>query len=402
MSLKSFVIAVITFSSTAMSQNGNSILSRFGIGDLSTLTTVRQRGFGHVSASAVSPHDISYSNPASWSYLQGVRLQGELSYEYETWSDTDLSYGNATIRGLSFALPLEEQYRLRMVTGFLPVSRVSYELQSAGAVNGEPYTAEYLGSGGLSLFRLGLAAEPIRSVRIGLGYHYYFGTIDQQQSVTFSNSAYYSTSQTVSLNHSGSGMQIGLMYDGIHPITIGASITTGTNLNTSQNLTMRYSTHDSTVVGAHGTRQLPFRVSIGAAYELGDHWNFVADYSRQDWTDAVSPDAKQNPLGLTYRIGGGVEWNPSSTQQPGFMNLAIFRIGFFYQSSYVRLENETQNEFFLTAGADVSLYSRNRATLALEFGRRGSSGPLLGPRSLFRFSFSLSVGEGWFIRQGTE
>lgn len=398
--MKRYIISFLLFSSFAVAQNGGTIESRYGIGELDLMSTTRQRGMGATAAALTSATDISLANPATWSSIDELRLEGGLSYEYLTLSKSDASVAIGSIKGFSFVFPLEESLRLRLGSSIVPMSRSDYRTLGEGSIDGQTYSVTYEGAGGISMFRAGLSAEPLPHVRFGAAYQYYFGTIEQISELRFDNGLWYNARQTRATNHSGSGVLLGLHYDGIRGLSLGATLRPATSLGASRNLIIEYSTADSTLSGSGGTQDIPMAFSVGAAWQASDELLIAADYSRQDWSEAIVFDGKQNGLGEAYTVSVGAEWYPYKNDLDArTLSRTAFRLGFYLQQPYMAFNNETTQEYFITTGAGFPIFGSNRANIAIEYGWRGSETTALGTQSILRLSVSVSVGESWFIRK---
>jgi hypothetical protein len=398
--MKRLFIAFLLFTSVAGAQNGGTIESRFGIGELDLMVTARQRGMGSAATALTSATDISVINPAAWSAVTQLRFEGGMSFEYISMSKSDAAVSSGAIKGFSFVFPLEESIRLRLGSTVMPLSRSDYRTLGYGSVDGETYSVTYEGTGGLSVFRAGLSAEPLPHVRIGAAYQYYFGTLEQTSELRFDNGSWFNARQTRATGHNGSGVLLGLHYDGIRDFSLGVSLRPATALRASRNLVIEYSTADSTISGASGTQDIPMAFSAGVAYQVSDEFLVAADYSRQDWTDATMFDGKQKGQGESYKVSVGAEWYPYKNDPDArTLSRTAFRLGFFLQQPYMTFDGDKGQEYFITAGTGFPIFGSNRGDFALEYGWRGSDTQALGRQTIIRASLSVTVGESWFVRK---
>jgi len=396
---RTLIVFLFSFS-VVSAQNGGTIESRYGIGELDLMSTARQRALGTVTSAVPTASDLSLTNPASWTSVSELRLQGGFSLEHIAVSRSDASITNSAIKGFQFVMPIEESWRLRLGTALLPVSRSSYKTLTEGSVEGEQYTGTYQGSGGVSLFRAGLAIEPLPHVKVGAAYQYFFGTIEQDWELQFENGLYFPSRQTRATRHSGSGLVLGLLYDGIRDFALGVSIQPAAELSASRNLLLQYSTEDSILSGTSGTQDMPMLLHVGASWQMTEKLLLAAEYSMQDWTDATVFDRKQNVLGSSYKVGVGAEWYPYKDEL-GYRTLGrtAFRLGFYMHQPYLSVSDEATSEYFITTGIGFPIFASNRGDIALEYGWRGAESDLLGSQSIIRATFSISVGESWFVRK---
>lgn len=393
--------AVLALAPAAPAQHGMSILSRYGIGELGACSTARQRGMGYLSAALFSQHDINQTNPAAWSSLNGMRLQGDLVYEFESYSkNSNLSYGATAVSGLQFAIPVEDMLRTRVVFGFLPVSRVGYKLNTYDSTQGNRFQTEYLGNGGISSLRLGAAMQPLPFLRLGAAFEYYFGAIDQEWDINFEGGTYVNSRQTLSTSHHGTGGFFGMQLTPIDNLTLGASFTAPATLTASRDEFYQYYSGDTTILGAGGTTDIPMRWSAGAAYQVTPSVLVGADYTQQSWKDAQIFRSAQMQLGTQSRLSAGIEWSPAAGElSPSSWRRLSYRLGIMRQTGYVSIGGIDETETFVTAGLSIPIFTQNRIDLGLEYGWRGDETSVLGSRSLLRLSASFCVGEFFFVRR---
>jgi hypothetical protein len=384
-------------------QNGKAPASRYGIGELHPFTSVRERGMGSAGVSNASHYTISQSNPALWSQVSNIRLQADMVFEKETLDMNDQSFGYSTarIKSLQLSFPVSDDYGMSIVGGIVPVSRTDYEVSGFGLEKGQEFKITYAGTGGISAFRFGSSVKPISSLYLGVSYQYYFGTIDQNWDVDFTNPEYFDSHQSRATAHSGSGVLLGAYYTGIKNLSVGASFSPSVSLDASRNLVYSYPVGDSLAEGASGSLDIPSMLTAGASYQFGPSLLFAVEYMSQDWTDATIFDQKQKQLDKAYKIGAGIEWIPGEvgdTDLEYWKQLAL-RLGFYNAQGYIGLDDEYQKQYVLSAGLGLPIIGTNRADLALEYGWHGAAEELAGKRSFIRLSISISAGESWYKRR---
>jgi hypothetical protein len=398
--MKIVCVLFLVCSAAAIAQNGGTIESRFGIGELNTPVTVRQLGMGGVASALASDYDISFSNPAAWTFVNQLRLSAGMQFEHVSMSRSDNAVSTVGIKGFHFIIPLEESFRLRLVAGMQPLSRSEYTASGTQRIEDDRYDIRYQGSGGISKFRTGLAFSPFSGVSLGAVWQYYFGTIEQSWELNFENSSYFPSYQRRASSHNGSGVLFGLHVQGPEGIDIGMTLSPLTTLGVSRNLVFSYSTMDSTVRGASGEQSIPMEYAVGLSWRPNDEFRFGVDYRAQDWSEAIVFDEKQSRLGAAYMIGVGVEWTPVGKDgDTRGINRTAYRLGATILRPYVSLEDDNAQELFITAGAGFPIFAASRADVALSYSWRGAEASILGTQNVLRLAISVSVGESWFIRR---
>lgn len=383
----------------AVAQHGGTVESRYGIGEIKSMTTARHRGMGGAGLALPSSYDISLSNPASWTSLDQLRLEMGLSFEHLSFSSNASSVSNGAVDGFQLVIPLSEVGRFRLATGLLPLSRSSYKAKGVDYLDEERYTVQYEGSGGISQFRVGAAVEPVDGISIGAAYQYYFGTIEQSWELAFDNTQYFDSRQRRATNHNGSGFLLGLNARLPWGVTLAAAVSPKTSLKAARNMVFEYRTEDSTVSGATATQTLPTELSLGLSWQATNTVLFAVDYRTRDWTGAEIFDGKQSELTNSYNLNAGVEWMPFK-EDIGSRTLSrtAFRLGFSLHQPYVTLQGNDVQEYHITTGAGFPIFAGSRADVAFSWGRRTEESPLYGTGSIIRLSMTVSVGESWFIR----
>ena len=395
-----FLLLLVLCPFAAQAQNGGSVLSRFGIGELDNLAGARQRGMGYTGAAVGSSYEIHATNPAAWTFLSNLRLQAGGSYEYESSSKgAALSYGSFAFKSLDLAIPFEESMRTRLSAGLHQLSGIGYELNAHGSEGGKTYTSSYSGSGGLAFASIGMAVRPLPWLNIGAAARWYFGTAEHEMVVDFDDADYFTTTQRRSTSHGGGGYVLGAVLTGMDGLALSASVATTAELDASRDLHFQYATHDSTVRGADGIQDIPVRYQAGLSYELDSRLLIAADVAIQDWTGARVFGVVQPALTSGYRISAGAEWKTGSASSQGMLRASLLRFGVAHQKLSVLLDGVAQSETYGTVGFGFPVWAESRADLSLEAGVRGASSDLLGSRLMVRFSFSISVGENWFTRR---
>jgi len=398
-----FIVVILT--SSLQAQNGSTVLSRYGIGELSLGTTIRQIGLGSVSVPVLSSYDINQANPAAWTTLRATRIQLQVSVEHTTTvlTNTDFSRMTSSIQGLQVAVPLLPKQGITFVLGFLPVSRINYKIQKTTMLDDQPAEVKYSGTGGLSLVRFGSSYRPVSWLHVGASFEYLFGSLSRDAVIDFSSANYHDTNQQLVVSHGGPRGTFGFVLSAVPGLNIGASVSTSSQISEDRTLQLSYVDRDTTL--KVGTREfgIPAVFHIGATYQLGSRWMIGTEYSGQDWSATVHDNPEQYRLRNMYTIAAGIEYQPSSEQAASFIDRLAYRIGTYYRSTNVEIDGNAITETFITAGFGFPIGTYTRGDLAISYGWRGDENIPTGYDSIFRVYFSISAGELWFqTRPGDE
>jgi hypothetical protein len=415
----SIVLAVLCFCpwTTSFADNtGGSSYSRYGVGDIRYFSTSRAMGMGGAGIAVLSNQVIDRFNPALWTRVNRVRFSAGAMYE--GFSSTDLngsSYLSKThVNSLSLAVPIERDFGISLSAGVAPYSKVNYNILSPSTQGSLNYTLKYLGEGGLSLAHLGISGSIGHELHLGTKLDYYFGSINHTISQTFTTTDYSSAEVMRSTRLSGAGITFGVVYSGLKNLlnlSEGTAFNIAAVVNTTSYITTtdeRFSTFNSgtvvardTVAFPDGKLRLPYSFIVGLAYQ-SENITIAGDVAYQKWSDLSSNGVTFSDIRDSYRFGLGMELLPKKDMSAPFTQRIAYRAGFFYQASYYQINNTPINEFGITGGMGIPLFADTRLGIAAEYSFRGTTDFQLQKDKILRISFTLDIGELWFIRPPEE
>jgi len=409
-------LSMLATASVLADNTGGSSYSRYGFGDLRYFSTSRAMGMGGAGIAVLSNQAIDRSNPALWSRINRTRFSGSAMYEgFSSSDDNGSTYLSKThVGALSLAIPIERDYGITLSAGVAPYSKVNYNIVTPASAANLNYTLRYKGDGGLSLAHLGLSGSIGTDVHLGAKLNYYFGSINYTTTQTFSTSAYTTAEVLRATRYSGLGSTFGAVYSGLRNIlhleegtalNLAAVFTASSNPTTSE---QRISTFNSgTVVAndtislADGTVKFPYSVIVGLAYQ-SDRFTIASDFTWQNWSEMTVNGVGNPDLRDSYRFGIGMEFLPKKEFSAPFTQRLAYRAGLFYNASYYNVRNTPVNEFGITAGFGIPVFGDTRLGIAAEYSFRGTTDLQLQKDRILRISFTLDIGELWFVHPPEE
>jgi hypothetical protein len=407
------VVVFVLARYSALAGNGGSNYSRFGIGDIQFFGSGRSAGMGGTAIALLSPWSLNRLNPAGQTQLLRTRFTGTFSYEGFRTTDGSqsvyLSSGN--FGGALLAIPLSVDHGLTFAAGFNPYSSVNYNVRGQGVLGSEDYSAEYAGGGGLSTALVGFTLVPVDSLSLGVRLNYLFGQLRSTANVSSTSANFSSTTYERTVNADGFNATAGFIYSGLSELTglkdlkglgVGAVVSTGTDLNATQQDINTVTTGQDTLTQRDGEIHIPVSGGIGFSWLLGEKYLLAADYLFQNWTDFTYFGAAQPQLRNSSRVSLGMEIQPSQETAGSSGSRLTFRFGAYYLSSYYLVRSEPINEWGLTTGLGLPVAGDTRLDLSLQYGRRGTTDQQLVRDDIFRFTVTLNVGERWFVNTGEE
>ncbi len=415
--------ALIFCASTVQAQGtpDGSLYSRFGLGELQSFSSSQIDALGGTAPSMHSLNYLNFSNPGTWSDQVYTRAAAGFTYQNITISDAaenQSRLASGFLNAVQFSFPIVER-RLGAAIGFLPYSRVSYHVQQPGTLvttNPDPdtvnYTVNFEGSGGVQQIVGGLGYRINGNLSAGLSLQAYFGIIDNGRRTSFLDAGHQQTNVSIETRLTGISATIGSMYTARSLfgdddfVTVGAAFTLPTTLSGERVRTLGESLDRDTLgTPESGSVRLPLRLEGGVSYYPGPRWTMTAGGRYEPWTrfesDFSFPGISDAGSGLSDRVraGGGVEFLPAgSNQLASFVARIAYRLGFYYDQSYVSPRaGERINTVGVTGGLSLpTLAAGTRIDINLEVGRRGSTEHDLVRDVFYRLSANVNIGERWF------
>jgi len=202
MTMKNFILLSLFLFSVAYAGKG-SIYSRYGVGEINTLSGGRTSGMGHVGVAVLGGESIHFMNPASIATIK--RTLFSAGYQHRTYTSEDAngtsSIATGTFNEFGVAFPISSGDNIVLSLGALPFSTVGYEQQITQSAAGVQSVQMFEGRGGLTSGQLSISYSPMSDLYLGLTTHYLFGSIYKDQTVSFNTAGYFNGSynQTLSM-----------------------------------------------------------------------------------------------------------------------------------------------------------------------------------------------------------
>lgn len=401
-------------------QDITSPFSRYGLGRLygENLST-QQQSMGGISVGLSEPFIINPANPASYGVFptQAFNFQAGIVANFGSLSTTQnsQSFNYLTLEHIEMGFPVTKWWRASF--GALPYSKTGYDVGYNFNVAGfGKMTSERWGQGGLTRVYLGNGFNLTHNLRVGVNLVYLFGNTRYYNMVYSPDSLEVFGTKTKQYLRVGDLMyDWGLQYD-IHlkkgrKITLGAVYTNKANVSAS-----RYWLATSET-GGYGTnpdvikdtiQYIPFekgRVIIPAHYGVGFTYSkegsllIGADVQWQNWNQYLSfgqPDSLQRSF--TISVGG--EFTPKHNTISHMGKRMTYRLGAFYQQSYLTLNGISINVFAVTGGVKFPFKrAANNLNVGFQIGSRGSLQNNLVKEGFFNLTFGINIIQRWFIKE---
>ena len=406
----------------------NSPYSRFGIGDLYYSRNVSSKGMGGLATTYKEIQSVNFINPASYTALNFVTFDVGIESEFRTITDQEKANryesANLIFNYLALGVPLAKDKKgfnkWGLAFGIRPVSRVRYDIESPGRLNGiDSVLNEYRGSGGLYRGFLGMGYR-IGKLSLGVNAGYVFGQkeVSTYRSMPNDSVFYFTASINQRTSITMFSMDGGFQYE--IPIAKKGNIRLGANGYLGGDATGKREQVAQTVffdalgqpdsidvvlrANSTGTYTLPAGYTAGISYEKANKFMFGGEYETSKWSELTDfgQDVGMSDVSM-LRLGG--YWIPDVTSNRSYWKQVVYRAGFFTGKDYVTVNNEQLPVWGVTFGGGFPIrrfntYSTqfNTVNLSFEYGRRGNGQSPYVER-YFKVNVGLALSDIWFIKR---
>ena len=395
--------------------------SLYGIGEIVKQGTAINRGMGGIGVGVRDNRYINYLNPASITQRDTLSFMLDFGISQKNFYNSDgktkSAYNTFNMHNIVFTAPIYKKSAL--IVGISPYSDIGYKFESTetdkelvskyGDIKYQKY-----GTGSINQFFIGASMNFFKHFSLGAEYIYYFGALDRYSNVMFNTSANSMRSIETGWDYAlgASSARIGIQYFGILDkekdvdLTVGATYRMAAKLKGDFNR-FAYAYDENvrdTVVNTlseDAKIKIPQEFSAGFSIRKKDKWMFGFDYMRQDWTKSSFEGAdgvKFKPCVAGY-YKAGFEFTPNKYDIRYYMKRVTYRLGAYYEQSYVQLGSHQINAAGITFGMSLPIYRLyNAVNVAVDFGQRGTVKENLVRERYVQFVVNISLHDIWFVK----
>jgi hypothetical protein len=416
MKTRIFVCLSLMFAAGVHAQDGTP-LSSTGVGEFTSFGSSWSAGMGNSGIALVRNGYLSGLNPATWGGLGNVQFTALYNFDGVNSKDNTIGqssyYANGDFGGGIFALPIDKSLGISLAAGFSPLTSYNFTTMSSvdSTSNISSYVYKASGSGGLGEGFVGMSISPSYFMRLGGMFQYAFGRIENTRTVTFSNSSYTTTYSDYSAYMHSPGGTFGVVLDSLDKVfdadflkgvSVGGYYKLSYNLSGTFVLENLYGDSLYSPFSENGTGSIPAEYGIGFSKSFSDRVSALLDIRFQPLSKYHDTHTPSGSLRDVLFLGGGVEIR-SGRDFGSIYDKRIIRAGIYYQKSQFAVptnsgQTKQLDELFLTAGIELPISYSATASLAAQYGLRGLSSDFLLREQIFRIYFSITLGEGWFMR----
>jgi long-subunit fatty acid transport protein len=410
--------SVLLICSISVQAQENSPYSRFGLGDQLSSQNVLNRAMGGLSIAYNDYQSVNFINPASYARLKVTTLDVGVDVSTRTLRTTEpvQKYTSRYMipTYLLVGVPLSKKGHWGMSFGMRPLTRINYNLRTAGRLSGIDSVAyNYIGNGGSYQAFLGTGIGT-KNFSIGVNGGYRFGTKLYNTRVVLINDTvpYLKTNSADSTRFGGLFMEAGLLWriqlGKKTYLRLGANGNLSSKLNAVRDLsreTFEYSATNGVDVldsvykatGQEGDIVYPAGYGVGLMFEVEDKWGVGVELNRTNWSQYRYYERTDNLRdNWTVRFGAQLLPNPIGKT---YWSKVAYRAGFSYGPDPIAVAN--LNQYLISAGVSLpvrrSFYTNQYTSinLTMEAGARGNK-DLQIREGLLRIALGLNLSDLWF------
>ncbi|MFQ7040021.1 MAG: hypothetical protein ACLSWM_09815 [Barnesiella sp.] len=393
-----------------VAQNGtNSPYSQFGYGLLDDNAIGAQKAMGGVGYAMQGKRQINVMNPASYASMDSLTFLFDMGINYQSiWSKENSVSEQSQGGGLDY---ITMQFPLGRYMGgsigLLPYSSVGYAFGKSIS-NGSDSRS---GEGGISQLYIGVSGRLWKRLSLGVNVGYLFGNIVNNIYATTDGSSQglFETTMAVKDFHLQFGLQYTHPFNKKNKATVGLVYSPSKSLlgkatSSTYDLTAGTSTLDTTV-NMKNNYKLPHTFGAGISYIYDNRLTIGLDATYQNWVDMPYYNVSTNSgysLNNRYKLALGAEYLPS-LMSGGYVQHIRYRVGGFYNRSYLNIRGNDLNEYGVSCGFGFPLRNdKSIVNLSFEYVNRQGSPSKLIKEDFFRISLGITFNEMWFWQRKFE
>ena len=144
---------------------------------------------------------------------------------------------------------------------------------------------------------------------------------------------------------------------------------------------------------------MPQGFGIGVALQKNNRWTIGADFNWMQWSK-FAREGVNDPLQDSWNVSLGGEYTPISTSVSSYFSRMSYRLGGFYEHTYLNVNGYSINKMGISFGASLPLpRSLSKVNLALELGQCGTKASSLIQERYINLRVGVAVHEMWFMKR---
>ena len=147
---------------------------------------------------------------------------------------------------------------------------------------------------------------------------------------------------------------------------------------------------------------IAYEFGLGLSYRVIDKWAVGAYFIQQNWHGSSFPD---NSMWSNFSAENaryyraGFEITPNMYDIRYYMKRVTYRVGAYFEESYVKVNGHQVNSFGITFGASFPIYRwHNAVSVAIDMGQRGTLRHNMVRERYINFIVNINLHDLWFVK----
>jgi len=402
----SILIYSLVFSAFVSGQTNNltsSPYSLFGLGVESTISTGRNSAMGNTGIALDASNGFNLYNPAAFASMRkdNFVLEFGATAEIVNISNSDINESRNTYNFSNVSIGYSRgKYGIGLT--LKPATNIGYELiglENNIEGSNETFSTNITGSGGINEMRLDYGYNLTNNLNLGVKVSYLFGKVEETESIIASNNYLEIYDESF---YSGARLGLGAQYNLLDKHNFGFTVDFPTNLSATKNsLVLKYSldassTLEDTTDEEIDSFELPLQIGFGYSTKF-KNLLVTTDYNKRFWSSTNQTDAIGEYIDQDiYSLGASYQINPQSRK---YFERVDYRIGFNYNSGYLKIDNTKIDSFNTSLGLGLPLGKSSSLNFSYTYSNRGTTKDILVQEQSNMFNINLTLSDLWFQKR---
>lgn len=407
--------------------------SQYGLGDLQWISNGRSFGLGGMTIGQYNPLFFNADNPSSLSAIELTTFDFALNTSLYNLSNAQNPTGirnySTNFSHLKLAIPI---YRGQTIAfGYMPYTFIGYDIRTL-ETNQDPLPNvlyRFNGSGGFNQAFFAFGSKLFKGFSLGVSLRYFFGDKERLNIVIPDMANSLNTRRNSVIRLDGLLYNTGITYQlrlaEQKELIIAGTFSPSIQI-TSQYKDFIYSfsggdfgspvdTFERSTSEAEVTYPMQWGGALTYQQYSSNHtipvFTAGAELRYIQGSDLILP-VEGSTWQNTYRYAAGVSILPRFffrgwERSTKYINRLEYRIGAFYETGIVNIQNQDISQLGMTFGLSLPLRIRglapgevkyNHINVGMVAGRRGTSTGNLIQENIIRFHFGVTLNDKWFIK----
>ncbi|HKJ46575.1 MAG TPA: hypothetical protein VJ991_12170 [Balneolales bacterium] len=405
-------------------QNNNSIndkgslYSYYGIGTLNDYRDSDAQGMG-MSGIGLNVRSANLANPAMWGNVFYTSGSGGFFIRNIESSDNLNKNIKTNLEPSHFQLVIPvKRNKVGVSLGLFPISSSNYSYTKSNFISpinsatGDTvnYNVNNSGSGGIDYLELGIGWQINKNLAVGYAPSLVFGILKDDITTNFSSTAYQPIQLNRKISNIGFGNRAGIyfqksrVFSDHDQLSVGLMASLPVHLSSTLSVQNYIASSGGTVSNPtknlkNGNLRLPLRTGMGISYWINQKVLVGSEVLYQKWSDFQNIDGKHDSyLKDRIRLGVGTQFLPANKRSNSFFQNLAYRVGFSYDSGYLKLNDTSIQSWFITAGLGIPSKVGSSININAEYGFTGSKANNLIRERIFSLRISFNLTELMFLK----